>query len=110
VITKLKVIAGRPDEFEHSKLLVRGHGSTVSSVQHGSKALFGVYAVDLLSRWRALRGFRKTLGHKRPACMLLFVFLRGGFSIHCRSANEEGVPVPSKPPMAQGQNNRRLAR
>ena len=23
--------------------------------------LFGVYAVDLLSRWRALRGFRKTL-------------------------------------------------
>ena len=24
-------------------------------------ALFGVYAVDLLSRWRALRGFRKTL-------------------------------------------------
>ena len=22
---------------------------------------FGVYAVDLLSRWRALRGFRKTL-------------------------------------------------
>ena len=24
-------------------------------------ALFGVYAVDLLSRWRALRGFRNTL-------------------------------------------------
>ena len=34
--------------------------------------------------------------------MLLFVFLRGGFSIHCHSANEEGVPVPSKPLMAQG--------
>jgi len=50
------------------------------------------------------------LGHKRPACMLLFVFLRGGFSIHCHSANEEGVPFPSKPLMAQGQNNRRLAR
>ena len=42
--------------------------------------------------------------------MLLFVFLRGGFSIHCHSADEEGVPVPSKPLMAQGQNNRRLAR
>ena len=26
-----------------------------------SVTLFGVYAVDLLSRWRALRGFRKTL-------------------------------------------------
>ena len=50
------------------------------------------------------------LGHKRPACMLLFAFLRGCFSIHCHSANEEGVPVPSKPLMAQGQNNRRLAR
>ena len=32
--------------------------------------------------------------------MLLFAFLRGGFSIHCHSANEEGVPVPSKPFMA----------
>ena len=42
--------------------------------------------------------------------MLLFAFLRGGFSIHCHSANEGGVPVPSKPFMAQGQNNRRLAR
>jgi hypothetical protein len=40
--------------------------------------------------------------------MLLFAFLRGGFSIHCHSTNEEGVPVPSKPLMAQGQNNRRL--
>ena len=29
--------------------------------------------------------------------MLLFVFLRGGFSIHCHSANEGGVPAPSKP-------------
>ena len=34
----------------------------------------------------------------------------GGFSIHCHSADEEGVPVPSKPLMAHGQNNRRLAR
>ena len=42
--------------------------------------------------------------------MLLFAFLRGGFSIHCHSADEEGVPVPSKPLMAQGQNNRRLLR
>ena len=41
--------------------------------------------------------------------MLLFVFLRRGFSIHCYSTDEEGVPVPSKPLMAQGQNNRRLA-
>jgi len=24
-------------------------------------SLFGVYAVDVLSRWRALRGFRKPL-------------------------------------------------
>jgi len=32
--------------------------------------------------------------------MLLFAFLRGGFSIHCHSADEEeeGVPAPSKPP------------
>ena len=63
-------------------------------------ALFGVYADDLFSRWRALRGFRNTLkrrprvatvalmediwvklydrdgplGHKRPASTLLFVF------------------------------------
>jgi hypothetical protein len=50
------------------------------------------------------------IGHKRPACMLLFVFLRRCFSFHCHSADEEGVPVPSKPLMAQGQNNRRLAR
>ena len=42
--------------------------------------------------------------------MLLFAFLRGGFSIHCHSANKEGVPVPSRPLVAQGQNNRRLAR
>jgi len=34
----------------------------------------------------------------------------GGFSIHCHSADEEGVPVPLKPHMAQGQNNRHLAR
>ena len=47
---------------------------------------------------------------EESACMLLFVFLRGGFSIHGHSANEEGVPVPSKPLMAQGQSNRRLAR
>ena len=42
--------------------------------------------------------------------MMLFEFLRGGFSIHCHSADEEGVPVSSKPLVAQGQNNRRLAR
>jgi len=41
---------------------------------------------------------------------LFFVFLRGGFSIHCHSADEEGVHVPSKPLMAQEQNNGRLAR
>ena len=38
-------------------------------------------------------------------CCLHF---EGGFSIHCHSADEEEVPVPSKPHMAQGQNNRRL--
>jgi len=32
------------------------------------------------------------LGHKRPASTLLFVF-EGGFSIHCHSADEEGVPA-----------------
>jgi len=41
---------------------------------------------------------------------VLFLFLGGGFSIHCHSADGEGVPVPSKLLMAQGQNNRRLAR
>ena len=46
--------------------------------------------------------------------MLLFVFLRGGFSIHCHSADEEGVPAPSKPFMSRsasrltGQNVRGL--
>ena len=38
--------------------------------------------------------------------MLLFAFFRVFFSIHCHSADEEEVPVPSKPPMAQGQNNK----
>jgi len=42
------------------------------------------------------------------ACFVLF--LRGSFSIHCHSADGEGVPAPSKPLMARGQNNRRLAR
>jgi len=42
--------------------------------------------------------------------MWLFVFLGGGFSIHCHSADKEDVPAPSKPPMAQEQNNRRFAR
>jgi len=66
-------------------------------------AHFGVCAEDSLSRWRALREFRKTLegdhesrpgrlmgdlwelcdrkrplGHKWPACILLFVFLSVG--------------------------------
>ena len=62
------------------------------------------------------------LGHKRPASTLLFVFLRGatlltailyfwgGFSIHCHSADEEGVPALPGPLMARGQNNRRPAR
>ena len=36
--------------------------------------------------------------------MLLFAFLRGGFSIHCHSANEEGVPAPSKSFMAPGED------
>ena len=40
------------------------------------------------------------------ACCCLY--FEGGFSIHCHSADEEEVPVPSKPHMAQGQNNRRL--
>ena len=52
--------------------------------------------------WVSLYDREGPLGHKRPACMFLFEFLRGGFSIHCHSADEEGVPVPSKPLMAQG--------
>ena len=35
--------------------------STILPITGAEPALFGVYAVDLLSRWRALRGFRKTL-------------------------------------------------
>ena len=35
--------------------------STILPITSAEPALFGVYAVDLLSRWRALRGFRKTL-------------------------------------------------
>jgi len=35
--------------------------STILPITSAQPALFGVYAVDLLSRWRALRGFRKTL-------------------------------------------------
>jgi hypothetical protein len=50
------------------------------------------------------------LGHKRPACMLLFVFLRGGVSIHCHSVDDQGAPVLLKPLMAQGQNNWHLVR
>jgi len=34
---------------------------TILPITSAEPALFGVYAVDLLSRWRALRGFRKTL-------------------------------------------------
>ena len=35
--------------------------STILPITGAEPALFGVYAVDLLSRWRALRGIRKTL-------------------------------------------------
>ena len=35
--------------------------STILPITSAEPALFGVYAVDLLSRWRALRGFRNTL-------------------------------------------------
>jgi hypothetical protein len=35
--------------------------STILPITSAEPALFGVYAVDLLSRWRALRGLRKTL-------------------------------------------------
>ena len=35
--------------------------STIIPITSAEPALFGVCAVDLLSRWRALRGFRKTL-------------------------------------------------
>ena len=48
-----------------------------------------------------------SLGHKRPATMFLFVLLRGGFSIHYHSADEEGVLVLSGPLTARRQNNRR---
>ena len=49
------------------------------------------------------------LGHKRPASMLLFVF-EGFFSIHCHSADEEGVPGVPGHFMARGQSNRRTVR
>ena len=51
----------------------------------------------------------RPLGHKRPASMLLFDF-EGDFSIHCHSADEEGVSALPGPLMARGQNNRRPAR
>jgi len=35
--------------------------STILPITSAEPAFFGVYAADLLSRWRALRGFRKTL-------------------------------------------------
>ena len=35
--------------------------STILPITSAEPALFGVYAVHLLSRWRALRGLRKTL-------------------------------------------------
>ena len=35
--------------------------STILPITSAEPELFGVYTVDLLSRWRALRGFRKTL-------------------------------------------------
>ena len=41
----------------------------VLPITSAEPALIGVYAADLLSRWRALRGFRKTLEDdydKRP--------------------------------------------
>ena len=46
--------------------IAAGHVATAvvkiyTSIYSIEPALFGVYAVDLLSRWRALRGFRKTL-------------------------------------------------
>jgi hypothetical protein len=35
--------------------------STILPITSAEHALFGVYADNMLSRWRALRGFRKTL-------------------------------------------------
>jgi len=35
--------------------------SAILPITSAEPVLFGVYADDLLSRWRALRGFRKTL-------------------------------------------------
>jgi len=45
-------------------LILAAATSTISiilPITSAETVLFGVYAVDLLSRWRALRGFRKTL-------------------------------------------------
>ena len=41
---------------------------------------------------------------------LCCLYFEGGFSIHCHSADEEGVPALPGPLMARGQNNRRPAR
>jgi hypothetical protein len=35
--------------------------STILPITSAEPALFGVYADGMLTRWRALRGFRKTL-------------------------------------------------
>ena len=45
----------------HNEGLIYFGVSTILPIISAEPALFVVYAVDLLSRWRALRGFRKTL-------------------------------------------------
>jgi len=51
------------------------------------------------------------LGHERPAqCCCLYFNFKGGFSDHCNSTDEEGVPALPGPLMARGQNNSRPAR
>ena len=98
------------------KLILAAHlgSSTATSIINAifpitspEPALLGEYADDLLSRWRAegLRLARVSKHYHVAVCMS-----RGDFSIHCHSADEEGVPALPGPVMARGQNIRRPVR
>ena len=58
-VARDKQVAGRGGEGQLELELIQTQ--MILPITSAEPALFGVYAVDLLSRWRALRGFRKTL-------------------------------------------------
>ena len=46
--------------------------STILPITSAESALFGVYAGDLLSRWRALQGFQKNAGGRPRLASVAF--------------------------------------